>query len=456
MIALKQQIQLHFNLPSVLYRGEQTVLCCGYLDNDQKIDEVELLMNDEVIGQGKAIPRYCNEKMQLFNNGFSIIGQLQNIPNQKQVSFSLKTYNGSKNEIHFLNNSKLVSTNHFPKNSHQKKVVVCMPLFQPDLVRFKNQLESILTQTFKNIDIFIQDDGSPVETLVEVERIIEVYANVHLSKNDKNLGFYKNIESMLYQVSDQYPFVCFSDQDDLWKRTKIEKQLNEIENKKVDIVYSDLTIIDEDREMISPTFWNKRSNHIHDFHALCVNNVATGSTMLFKSSLLENLLPFPQQTGKVYHDHWICASAKHHAKIQYIPEALVHYIQHENNVTGFQKFKRMSLAHRLLSFFSLLNISRKIIFNSNIKELAPFIKNNQATYFSNVQRLKLFYLRFNLLQKEQFNRGITDLKLVVRLLSLSIKSFFKKIYFNRFEVALYTSIIIFWSLKARSIFKKHE
>jgi len=277
---------------------------------------------------------------------------------------------------------------------------------------------------------------------------------VVLLKNEKNLGFYNNFESLLYQVGPSFKYICFCDQDDIWDQQKLEKQITLLENKKSDLIYSDLRIVDENRNVVSDTFWFKRSNHLSDFHALSLNNVATGSTILFRSNILKHVLPFPQYIPKIYHDHWACAITKKRGEVSYLDEALVDYVQHDFNVTGFSEFKRLSVFQRGLSFFALINICRKIAFNKNISDLFSFIKENQKVYFTNFQKLKLMYFHLDYITFKKINAKRTDLKILCQLLRLSIISPIKNYFFNRTEVALYTSIFVHYALKTRYLFRK--
>lgn len=72
------------------------------------------------------------------------------------------------------------------------------------------------------------DDGSTDDTIAICQAYQEKYPIVHFSRNEHNLGFNANFKSAAMKATGD--FVAFSDQDDVWFPTKIEKQVAAIGN----------------------------------------------------------------------------------------------------------------------------------------------------------------------------------------------------------------------------------
>ena len=85
----------------------------------------------------------------------------------------------------------------------------------------REQLDSILSQTYPLKEIIIQDDGSTDDTVAICTAYAEKYPIIHFSRNASNLGFNQNFKSAAMKATGD--FVAFSDQDDVWFPTKIEK-----------------------------------------------------------------------------------------------------------------------------------------------------------------------------------------------------------------------------------------
>ena len=88
------------------------------------------------------------------------------------------------------------------------------------------QLDSIINQTYKNIDIYVRDDGSKDNT----RKILEKYAKekkIIYIKSNKNLGYPEAFYELMRKAkkSDYY---AFSDQDDIWYEDKIERGVEKL------------------------------------------------------------------------------------------------------------------------------------------------------------------------------------------------------------------------------------
>lgn len=90
----------------------------------------------------------------------------------------------------------------------------------------KEQIDSILQQTYPIYELIIQDDCSTDETVHIVREYMERYPIIKLYENAHNLGFNQNFKSAAMKASGD--FVGISDQDDIWFPEKIERQVSAI------------------------------------------------------------------------------------------------------------------------------------------------------------------------------------------------------------------------------------
>lgn len=90
----------------------------------------------------------------------------------------------------------------------------------------REQLDSILAQTYPILEIIIQDDGSTDETIAICEEYASKYAQVHFSRNEHNLGFNLNFKTAAMRATGD--LVAISDQDDVWFPNKIARQVEAI------------------------------------------------------------------------------------------------------------------------------------------------------------------------------------------------------------------------------------
>ncbi len=203
----------------------------------------------------------------------------------------------------------------------------------------REQIDSILNQTYTEFRLLISDDGSTDGTRDILKEYKEKDSRIEVFMQDDNLGVVKNFEFLLKKVEAKY--YMFSDQDDIWKETKIEKSLNKIEEG-YDLVYSDLEVVDENLNVTYSSYWKLKGiyNKIkkyNNFESLYLNNFVTGCTIISKKELMNLFMPLPNTSKFVLHDYWISLIISQSGKIAYIEEPLIKYRQHKNNKVGSKK-----------------------------------------------------------------------------------------------------------------------
>jgi len=82
------------------------------------------------------------------------------------------------------------------------------------------QLESLVHQTYPNLEIIISDDKSTDSTVIIAESFQKRDPRIRIQVNKNNLGYNKNFEQAFELATGDFIAVC--DQDDVWKTNKIE------------------------------------------------------------------------------------------------------------------------------------------------------------------------------------------------------------------------------------------
>ncbi|WP_434304827.1 glycosyltransferase [Clostridium botulinum] len=173
---------------------------------------------------------------------FTLAGYKVVIPKQNDT-WCVHECGNSKNDYDKYKNKFLeqYSKNIFPL------VSVLIPTYnRPEY--FKEALESVINQTYRNIEIIIGDDSTNDETenLIK-ENYLNNYDNIKYYHNKKNLGQFDN-DLKLYDIAEGQ-FINFLMDDDLFEITKIEKMMNyfmQDPNEEFSLVTSHRGIIDDD------------------------------------------------------------------------------------------------------------------------------------------------------------------------------------------------------------------
>ena len=114
-------------------------------------------------------------------------------------------------------------------------VSVLLPVFNGEQYIQKAAF-SILNQSHKELELLIIDDCSTDKSYQMSMNISEQDNRVRVFKNQKNLGLTKSLNLLINESSGKY--IARQDSDDWSKVTRLEKQLNYLNNKKIDVVYA--------------------------------------------------------------------------------------------------------------------------------------------------------------------------------------------------------------------------
>ena len=155
----------------------------------------------------------------------------------------------------------------------------------------REQLDSIIKQTYKNIRILISDDCSKDRTQEILQEYEKKDDRIKIFLHDRNLGSNKNFEFLLRQVESK--FYMLSDQDDVWLPEKIEKTIQKQKETGADLVFGDLEVVNEKLETIYPSFGDfmllnrKINKYIGSYKVNYLYNVVTGCTILSTKEFIE-------------------------------------------------------------------------------------------------------------------------------------------------------------------------
>lgn len=217
----------------------------------------------------------------------------------------------------------------------------------------REQLDSLLQQTFKDFTVLIRDDGSTDNTVSIINEYRQKYPGVFalMIDNRKNLGATQNFALLLNQTIADYIFFC--DQDDIWLADKMEKSLEKIrhlENEDIAIpcmVFTDMKSINEQGICIANSVWQQL--HLHpDFfilNRLLIQNIPHGCTMVINKAMRNLACPIPKEA--ILHDHWIALLAVSCGKFDSIDEPTMLLRNHPASVTR----KQLTVWQKIKKYF---------------------------------------------------------------------------------------------------------
>lgn len=276
------------------------------------------------------------------------------------------------------------------------------------------QLDSIVNQTYKKLEIVIVDDCSTDNSYNIALGYAENDKRIRCFRNKTNLGFNKNFENALNLTTGDY--IAISDQDDIWMDTKIYELLNNIGDNW--LVFSNSVYIEDDGTVTDKPLLLNFKYLQRNYMAFLLGNFVTGHTTLMAREFLEHIFPFPENG---YYDWWMGFVASYNHKLKYVDKVLTQYRIHEKSViqqslaADAEKQKKLYFAlnstmqSNYLTYKGLNNSDKKFILN--LKKAY-----HQVNYpYYNLKLIHLLYSQYlNLFPYLKKRKGISRLLFVLK------------------------------------------
>ena len=142
-------------------------------------------------------------------------------------------------------------------------------------------LDSVINQTYKNLEIIIVNDCSTDKTLDVLKEYEKKDKRIKVLSNEKNSGVAETRNNALNAASGDY--IAFVDADDIWNLEKIEKQLNFMQEKDCKLTYTSVQFIDNDGNLTGQKFIVPEEVN---FKKLLKQNVITLSSAMISKEVL--------------------------------------------------------------------------------------------------------------------------------------------------------------------------
>ena len=207
----------------------------------------------------------------------------------------------------------------------------------------REQLESLKDQTYTEWRLVIWDDRSSDKTAEIVKKFSdEVEQEVIFKVNEKPSGSAKNNFALLINDAKESDYVMFCDQDDIWKKDKIEITFNKMKQAEERygrdfplLVHGDVEVIDENGNINADSMFEM--SHINadsKLPQILIQNHVTGCTMMCNKKLIAGISEYASSEYIIMHDYLAALYASVFGKIEVIKKPLLSYRQHSGNSVG--------------------------------------------------------------------------------------------------------------------------
>ena len=221
----------------------------------------------------------------------------------------------------------------------------------------REQIDSIINQTYSDWHLYIRDDGSSDNTIDIIKLYCQKYNNITLIQDSLGgLGCRDQFLHLLKIIDADYYMFC--DQDDKWFIDKIEKSYNlikQVEAKKPGLpvlIGSDCSMCGPELEIVNNSCWEHlrvRPIKFLNKNGIYVYPFVTGASMILNKKVREIIPPIPDGCPKnrPMYDWWVLINAYKYGIVELLEEPTRYYRQHANNVSGGLDKLDTSYIHKL-------------------------------------------------------------------------------------------------------------
>lgn len=206
-------------------------------------------------------------------------------------------------------------------------------------------LESVLNQTYPNVELLIADDASSDNSAEVIYKWLEKHPNIPFIHNKINLGNTKTFNNVLKLAKGE--FVIDLATDDLLQKDCIAKQINAFHSssfKNLQIVYGNAELIDEKGQHLG--YYYDQPAPSGDIYRSIIgqyNKICSPSSMV-KRKLLNEFGGYNESLAYEDLDLWIKTSRKY--EIQYIDQVLIKRRELQNSL-GNSFFLDKKKSHKM-------------------------------------------------------------------------------------------------------------
>lgn len=228
-----------------------------------------------------------------------------------------------------------------------EKISVLMSTYSEPLAWIRVAVDSILQQTYSNIEFIIVQDKPERE---ELTNLLEEYrrkdSRILLLKNPKNLGLVESLNAGLKLCTGEY--IARMDADDISHPDRLEKQMDYMKKNRLDIVGSGYIRFDD-------------SGDIEEHHGLqnpkkCVQLLHYRSCLahpswMVKKSVYKCLNGYRKVDSCEDYDFLVRAALRHF-RLSCVEEPLVHYRENPNSISHEKIYQQRTIRDFIRTYFS--------------------------------------------------------------------------------------------------------
>ena len=285
---------------------------------------------------------------------------------------------------------------------YKEKISVIIPTYNREKT-IKDAINSVLNQTYDNLEVIVVDDGSTDNT----EKIIKKIKDKRLKyiKQKKNSGACVARNVGIAKSKGQY--IAFQDSDDIYYKNKLELQYNNMKQEGSDFDFCKLTLFDSNNRIVLPT--EKQIKSIEEnnmINELCYGNYVSTQTIMVKADIIKKTnfdISLPR-----LQDYDLALRLIPECKVSFTNKKLVNlYVQSDSIGNDNEKLK-LAIAIMINKKYNITELQEKQL-NKSLNEL--YVERIQNKYQRQINEIQEQMNNLNSeleFYKSEFNKVINS------------------------------------------------
>ena len=272
-------------------------------------------------------------------------------------------------QIIFLNIFIFFNVNNIFRKTN--KISIIIPTYNREKL-IRKSIQSVLNQTYNNIEIIIIDDCSHDNTNKEVKKIRDNRIRYIKLRKNKGANYCRNLG--IKKSTGEY--ISFLDSDDIFHKNKLERQIKNMKINKSNFDFCKIRIYIDNTNIFKITFPNSNQEKSilngKIFDELCKGNFISTQSILIKKNILEKYL-FDEKIPRLQ-DYDLLLRIIPKVKISYTNKVLVDLFLQKDSI-GSSLLKLENAIIIILKKNYNLNLEQNIYLLKNLNSLLENQKN---------------------------------------------------------------------------------
>ena len=234
------------------------------------------------------------------------------------------------------------------KNQINKDLISIIIPYYKKREYISETINSVLNQSYRKFEILIIYDDDNLSDLNYLEKLFQSEEKIRIIKNSQTIGAGLSRNKGIQNSKGEY--IAFIDADDIWKKYKLENQINFMKKKKIKISHTTYQIIDKNDRVLGERV-SRNFEKVDDLIKSCDIGL---STVILKKEIINDETKFPNLKTKEDFVLWL-KILQRNISINSLNENLTSWRKLENSLSS-------SITQKLKDAFKVYNHYMKFNF----------------------------------------------------------------------------------------------